>query len=231
MPRHFALIPAAGSGSRIGGAAPKQYLPLAGRPLLYHAIKRICAAAEIDRVYVVLAPGDADFGRYDWTEFGARLKPAYCGGATRAASVLNGLESARDEAAGEDWVLVHDAARPCLGAAELARLLAELRDDEVGGLLALPLADTLKRAKDARVEATLPRDSLWRAQTPQMFRYATLLAALRAPSRTEVTDEASAVERLGLRPRLVTGSSANIKVTFPEDLRLAAAILENMGTA
>src|SRR5260221_6036838 len=175
MPRVFALIPAAGTGARMAGELPKQYLLLAGRPLLYHSIRRLADVAEIVRICVVLAPGDALFVRHDWREFGERLAPLYRGGATRAASVLNGLDVLHGEIDATDWVLVHDAARPCLGAAELTRLLDELRDDAVGGLLALPLADTLKRADDEpRVLRTEPREHLWRAQTPQMFRYAIL---------------------------------------------------------
>jgi 2-C-methyl-D-erythritol 4-phosphate cytidylyltransferase len=140
--------------------------------------------------------------------------------------VFNGLLAARDTIAGSDWVLVHDAARPCLGREELDRLLGELEEDETGGLLAVPVADTLKRAnRELRVAATEPRDNLWLAQTPQMFRYRLLIEALRAADPARVTDEASAIEGLGLKPRLVMGDSRNIKVTFPEDLAIAELIL------
>jgi len=223
-----ALIPAAGTGSRLGAALPKQYLEIAGRPLLYHALLALAQHSRIEQVFVVLAQGDDRFARYDWRELGERIKPLYCGGETRAASVFNGLLAARDTIAGSDWVLVHDAARPCLGREELDRLLGELEEDDIGGLLAVPVADTLKRAnRELRVAATEPRDNLWLAQTPQMFRYRLLIEALRAADPARVTDEASAIEGLGLRPRLVMGDSRNIKVTFPEDLVLAELILQN----
>jgi 2-C-methyl-D-erythritol 4-phosphate cytidylyltransferase len=150
----------------------------------------------------------------------------YCGGATRAASVYNGLIAARDAIAGDDWVLVHDAARPCLTAAALDRLIAEIGDDEVGGLLAVPVADTLKRRdRDGRVSATEARESLWQAQTPQMFRYELLVEALRRAGPATVTDEAAAIERMGLKPKLVMGEARNFKVTRSEDLELAELVL------
>jgi 2-C-methyl-D-erythritol 4-phosphate cytidylyltransferase len=224
----YALVPAAGSGSRMGIAAPKQYLELGQRPLLYHALRALAADRRIDRIFVVLAPGDEHFIRIDRQALGSRVTPLYCGGKTRAASVFNGLLAARDTIEASDWVLVHDAARPCLGSEELDRLFGELEDDETGGLLAVPVADTLKRAnRDLRVAGTEPRDNLWLAQTPQMFRYRLLIEALRAADPAVATDEARAIEGLGLKPRLVMGSATNIKVTFPEDLALAELILRN----
>ena len=229
MPKFFAVIPAAGSGSRMGQELPKQYLELSGRPLIYHSLKRLCGHPLIEQVFLVLAQGDPHFTRFDWRQFAPKLQPLYCGGETRAASVFNGLLAARDAVAASDWVLVHDAARPCLGAAELQRLLTELADDETGGLLAVPVADTLKRAnREARVVQTEPRDSLWQAQTPQMFRCRLLLEALRATDPDTVTDEAGAIENLGLKPRLVMGDVRNLKVTYPEDLALAELILKSM---
>ncbi len=226
MSKAHALIPAAGTGSRLGAALPKQYLEIAGRPLLYHALLALAQHPRIEQVFVVLAQGDDRFARYDWRELGERIMPLYCGGETRAASVFNGLLAARDTIAGSDWVLVHDAARPCLGREELDRLLGELEEDDTGGLLAVPVADTLKRAnRELRVAATEPRDNLWLAQTPQMFRYRLLIEALRAADPARVTDEASAIEGLGLKPRLVMGDTRNIKVTFPEDLAMAELIL------
>jgi 2-C-methyl-D-erythritol 4-phosphate cytidylyltransferase len=222
MSEFYALVPAAGSGSRIGGELPKQYLPLAGMPMIYHALARLCGDTEIDTVFVVLAPDDAFFALYDWTVFGGKLQPLYCGGMTRAESVLNGLMAAELEP--DDWVLVHDAARPCLSEAQLAKLIAELRDDEVGGILAVPVADTLKRADGAgRITVTEPREGLWQAQTPQMFRTGLLLQALQ--TAPEVTDEASAVESLGLHPRLVAGDPTNFKVTYSQDMQLAELLL------
>ncbi|MEK6593436.1 MAG: 2-C-methyl-D-erythritol 4-phosphate cytidylyltransferase [Pseudomonadota bacterium] len=232
MPKYFALVPAAGSGSRMGGmgnAPPKQYLALAGRPLIYHAIRRLCEHPQIQQVFVVLAPGDAHFARHDWTVFHSRLTPLYCGGETRAASVFNGLLAARDALAASDWVLVHDAARPCLDAAELDRLMGELGDDATGGLLAVPVADTLKRAnREGLVVRTEARDHLWQAQTPQMFRYRLLIEALRAADPAVITDEAGAIENLGLKPKLVMGSARNLKITHPEDLALAELVLKSM---
>ncbi len=227
MTEFFALVPAAGSGSRMGGELAKQYLPLAGQPMIYHALATLCASPDIGIVFVVLAPDDVQWHRHDWTRFGDKLQPLFCGGATRAESVLNGLMAAELEP--DDWVLVHDAARPCLTQEQLARLIAELRDDEVGGLLAVPVADTLKRA-DAnigagqRIARTENREGLWQAQTPQMFRTGLLLRALRTTSN--VTDDASAVEALGLHPKLVASESTNFKVTYAQDIKLAELLLQ-----
>ena len=227
--RYFALIPAAGSGSRMGSELPKQYLELAGAPMLQHAIKALCAHPKIEQVFVVLAADDAYFARYDWTPFDAKLRRLYCGGATRAASVLNGLHAIAPIVQPEDWILVHDAARPCLTQAHLNALIEELDDDEVGGLLAVPVADTLKRADAAaRVIATAPRENLWQAQTPQMFRHGLLLRALEELGTDTPTDEARAVEHLGLTPKLVACDASNLKVTYAQDLKLAELILGNL---
>ena len=227
MSKAHVLIPAAGAGVRMGGASPKQYLDIAGRPLLWHALNALCSHARIDHVFLVLAAGDSLFARHDWRDFRDRLTPLYCGGATRAASVFNGLLAIHDVAAENDWILVHDAVRPCLRAADIERLSAELEGDSTGGLLAVPLSDTLKRAqRDMRVVRTEPREDLWLAQTPQMFRYRLLLEALRRADPGAVTDEASAIEALGLKPKLVAGDPRNIKVTYPEDLALAELILK-----
>ena len=224
MPRHFAIVPAAGSGSRFGAEKPKQYLDLLGRPLIFHSLAALVACPDIERVWVVLAPDDPWWRRYDWSELGAKLETVACGGATRAESVANGLGAAAMVAADDDWILVHDAARPCIDRAMLAALLSQLADDPVGGILAVPVADTVKRADAAqRVAATLPREGLWQAQTPQMFRHGLLRAAL-ASSRA-VTDEAGAIEAMGLAPKLVRGEASNLKVTWPADLALAAMIL------
>ncbi|TXH85494.1 MAG: 2-C-methyl-D-erythritol 4-phosphate cytidylyltransferase [Thauera aminoaromatica] len=225
-PRHFAIVPAAGSGSRMAAARPKQYLSLLGRPLIHHALSVLCAAPAIDAVFVVLSVDDTEWATHDWSALGPKLRPLFCGGAMRADSVLGGLRAIAGEAAAGDWVLVHDAARPCLAPWHVDKLVRELAHDEVGGLLAVPVADTLKRADEHRhVCETVPRDSLWQAQTPQMFRYAMLRRALEGAR--EVTDEASAIEAAGLRPRLVQGDATNLKVTYPLDLHLAEWILEN----
>ncbi|QEL64895.1 2-C-methyl-D-erythritol 4-phosphate cytidylyltransferase [Oryzomicrobium terrae] len=222
--KYYAIVPAAGHGSRFGSETPKQYLPLLGRPLLYHTLAVLCACSAIDRVIVVLAPDDSWWGAFEWTSLGAKLETVRQGGATRAASVQAGLAAAATAAAGTDWVLVHDAARPCLSAAALGQLLQTLADDPVGGLLAVPVADTLKRSDQRdRVAATVPRDGLWQAQTPQVFRYGLLCDAL--ARFADVTDEAGAMEAAGHVPRLVRGELANLKVTYPADLALAERLL------
>lgn len=227
--RFFGLIPAAGGGERMGQARPKQYLALAGRTMLYHSVNALLASGRIDTVFVVLAPADTEFRQLEWSEFGERIAPLYCGGASRRDSVLNGLVAASSAVQADDWILVHDAARPCLGQRELLRLLDDLAGDEVGGILGVPVADTLKRADTGGlIQATEPREHLWQAQTPQMFRHGLLLQAL---SRSDVvTDEAGAVEAMGLKPKLVQGSAANLKVTYAEDLQLAQTILTIPGT-
>lgn len=223
MSEFYALVPAAGSGSRMRSALPKQYLELAGKPMIYHALSALCKCPEISLVFVVLAPDDTHFHEYDWSEFGDRLQPLYCGGATRAESVLNGLMASELEP--DEWILVHDAARPCLIQAHLSRLIAEVRNDDVGGILAVPVADTLKRAnEDRRIARTEDRNGLWQAQTPQMFRTGLLVEALE--SARDVTDEASAIEALGLHPKLVESATTNFKVTYPQDIRMAELLLK-----
>ena len=230
MPDIHALIPAAGGGSRMGAEIPKQYQLLAGQPLIRHAVHVLCASAQVRQVFVVLSPEDALFRQQDWTAYKGRLEPLYCGGATRAASVLNGLMAMVDAVEPDDWVMVHDAARPCLTARLIDRLINEIADDKVGGLLAVPVADTLKRADQTQhVVDTASRENLWQAQTPQMFRYRLLLEALRNAGSAKpgtLTDEASAIEQLGLKPLLVMGSSGNLKVTWPEDLKFAEIALK-----
>lgn len=242
----FGLIPAAGSGARFAagsngdGAMPKQYRPLqsragAGRPMILHSIEALLAAPEIELVFVVLAPDDSVFRTLELGPNANRVAPLYCGGASRRDSVLNGLVAASSTVEPDDWVLVHDAARPCLAPRELRFLIDAVRADASGrgGLLALPVADTLKRGRaegDAqRVDATVPRSGLWQAQTPQMFSHGMLLDALRGDPGA--TDESSAVERLGISPQLVEGSSRNIKVTYGPDLDLAALVLQSEGRA
>ena len=225
MARAWAVVPAAGSGRRMGSTTAKQYLPLRGRPLLAHALAPLLDCERIEAVVLVVAPDDTRW--QSSIASGPRLLIA-AGGPERCHSVLNGLEALADRAAAEDWVLVHDAARPCVPAADVEALFEQLEQDAVGGLLALPLADTLKRADDQhRVADTVPRDGLWRALTPQMFRYGLLSKALAAAidSGEHVTDEAAAMELAGHRPALVAGSGANLKVTTPADLALAEAVL------
>ena len=240
---YYALVPAAGTGLRMEHTIPKQYLPLAGHSVIWHALHALCSNLLIDGVFVVLAAEDEHWSDQAMASLGPRLHVLRCGGQTRAHSVLNGLRAMAlvlgDIA--EDWVLVHDAARPCLSGSLVEKLIAEVGEDAIGGLLAVPVADTLKRAGDLSVEpcdmvarsvGTVPRDGLWQAQTPQMFRHGLLLRALATMDNTAgkalaVTDEASAVEALGFAPRLVASLTNNIKVTYPADLQLAEIILNN----
>ncbi|PTN10889.1 2-C-methyl-D-erythritol 4-phosphate cytidylyltransferase [Nitrosomonas aestuarii] len=229
MPNYFALIPAAGYGSRMENQLPKQYLTLAARPMIYHAVKTLCQSHKITRVFVVLSPQDPEWQKYDWDEFSDKLTVLYCGGETRAQSVLNGLAAVPRQFTVEpnDWVLVHDAARPLLMQSQLNQLMDELAGDPVGGLLAVPVADTLKRS-DANnyVRQTESREHLWQAQTPQMFRYQTLVDALNKTIHMNITDDASAIEAMGLRPRLVHCKDYNFKITYPQDLELAKLIIQ-----
>ena len=232
LPRHpdtavpgriWFVIAAAGASSRFGGATPKPYLKIAGRSLLEHALRAMLACPGIAGGVVVTVAGDRHFARLPVVL--RRRAVTATGGASRARSVLNGL-LAIEQALPADWVLVHDAARPCLPPADLAALVAACEGDKVGGLLALPMADTLKQSDAAgRSSRSVAREGLWRAQTPQMFRHGLLVRALtRAIGEGfEPTDEAAAIEGLGLQPKLVEGSPLNIKVTRPADLALARA--------
>jgi 2-C-methyl-D-erythritol 4-phosphate cytidylyltransferase len=223
---HYALVPAAGGGARMGAEIPKQYLPLLDRPLVWHTLAALCAVPALTRVFVVLAADDAQWDRHDWSAFDGRLEVLRCGGATRADSVSNGLRAIAGRVADDDWILVHDAARACLTVAHVESLIGAVGGDAVGGILAVPVADTLKQAgSDGAIAATVPRERLWQAQTPQMFRHALLLKALERASA--VTDEASAVEALGLHPKLVAADATNLKVTYPLDLHLAEIILRD----
>lgn len=224
MSRFFAIVPAAGGGSRMGAERPKQYLDLLGRPMIWHALAALVQVPRLAVVYVVLAPEDLWWDRFDWSDFGERLQVLRMGGATRAMSVSNALGALAQQISPQDWVLVHDAARACVQAEHVDCMLDVLQADPVGGLLAVPVADTLKRQTgDGRVECTVARDGLWQAQTPQMFRYNLLVRAL--AESADVTDEAGAIEALGLVPRLVAAEASNFKITYPQDLALAAHIL------
>ena len=225
----WAVVPAAGSGRRFGADIPKQYLELEGKPLLGHVLDLFLQAPAIDGLVLVTAGTDMRWQALLPDPAPRQILVAE-GGATRAASVLSALEMLHEYARPDDWVLVHDAARPCLDASDLANLVKTLEDDSIGGLLAAPVVDTLKRADEqGRVAATQDRTRLWRALTPQMFRFELLLAALRGAlaAGVDVTDEACAIEWPGHEPLLVSGGIDNIKVTRPEDLPLAAAILRS----
>jgi 2-C-methyl-D-erythritol 4-phosphate cytidylyltransferase len=220
-PRYFALIPAAGVGARMAADGPKQYLPVGGKPMLRHTIDAFLSSALVQHVFVVVSPDD---GQIDALVPGAGVTVLRCGGASRMASVQNALRQLREMIGERDWVMVHDAARPGLNAALIEKLITTIGDDAVGGLLALPVVDTVKRAGPA--VSTVARDGLWLAQTPQMFRYRLLCDALAAATDASViTDDASAVEALGLSPRLVEGHPRNLKVTLPADIRIAEMYL------
>ena len=215
------IIPAAGTGNRMANVLPKQYLPLAGKPMISHVIQVFFNNPRIASIHLALSPDDG-FWRTLTLNADSKLKLHYTGGASRSETVLNTLQTI--DAADDDWVLVHDAARPGLSAELLEALLDALQDDAVGGLLALPVADTLKQSQiENRVEKTVSRQHLWQAQTPQMFRYATLKKALTAFGGS-ATDEAEAIEALGLSPKLVQGELANLKVTYPQDLEMLEAL-------
>ncbi|MES2103626.1 MAG: 2-C-methyl-D-erythritol 4-phosphate cytidylyltransferase [Pseudomonadota bacterium] len=230
--RYFALIPAAGVGSRMGATTPKQYLPISGIPILQHTVTAFLGAPQVVHTAVVVSAQDgyADGALHP----SDKLSVLRCGGDTRKESVRNGLDALRSlpglglPIADDDWVLVHDAARPGLTPALIARLIGQVADHAVGGLLALPVVDTVKRADGGTVR-TIPRDGLWLAQTPQMFRYRLLCEALDAAS--EVTDEASAIEAAGYTPLLVEGHACNLKVTLPSDIALAQLYLSGQVAA
>ena len=229
LARYFALIPAAGIGARMNAGCPKQYMPLAGKPMLRHVLDTFAASRAIAHAYVVVDAQDGYIADLlaNAPELAQRISLIRKGGATRHESVLNGLRAIREQVKDEDWVLVHDAARPGITPELIDKLIKELQDDPVGGLLALPMVDTLKRCDaGGRIENTVSREGLWAAQTPQMFRYALLRRALEEAQA--VTDEASAVEALGLRPKLVEGSPRNLKLTLPHDLALAEMYLKGL---
>lgn len=222
-------MPCAGVGERAGLGAPKQYAHIAGRALVAHTLAALAQVPRLRATLVVLAPGDTQFAALAGALDTERCWVAHCGGVTRAATVANGLaELQRRGAAADDWVLVHDAARCLLRPAWVERLIDACLADAVGGLLALPLADTLKQAEGGRVQRTLPRGDKWVAQTPQMFRLELLQRAL-AQAGDAVTDEASAIEALGHAPLLVPGELENFKITWPQDLALAERLLAMRG--
>jgi 2-C-methyl-D-erythritol 4-phosphate cytidylyltransferase len=221
-PRFYALVPCAGVGVRAGTVGPKQYAPLAGAAVVAHTLRALARVGRLAQVLVVLSPDDDAF-ETQVPAFAGWVSRA--GGTSRAATVAGGLnELARRGARYDDWVLVHDAARCLVRAEWIDALIDACSDDPVGGLLALPVADTLKDERDGRVHATVDRAHKWQAQTPQMFRLGLLQEALRAAGPT-VTDEAAAVEALGHSPRLVRGALENFKVTFPNDFDLADRLL------
>jgi 2-C-methyl-D-erythritol 4-phosphate cytidylyltransferase len=222
----WCVVPAAGRGARVGGEIPKQYLPIAGKPMLLHALERLAAHPRIAGLMVVLEAGDARWPK--WLTFDGKPVSTTIGGAERADSVLAGLRALAGHVEKSNFVLVHDAARPCVRLADISRLI-ESGIPVGGALLAAPVRDTLKRADaQGRVVATEPREARWRAMTPQLFRLGELVAALESArdAGIAVTDEAMAMERAGHSPLLVEGSEDNIKVTTPADFALAEFILK-----
>jgi 2-C-methyl-D-erythritol 4-phosphate cytidylyltransferase len=223
MQKFHVIIPAAGVGNRMANVLPKQYLQLAGKPMISHVIQVFFNNPRIAGIYLALSPED-EFWRTLTLNPESKLHLHYTGGETRSDTVLNTLQAI--DADDDDWILVHDAARPGLSAALLDVLLDTLENDEVGGLLAMPVADTLKKSDELNhVEKTISRQSLWQAQTPQMFRYVTLKKALSNFEGTP-TDEAEAIEAIGLQPKLVQGELRNLKITYPQDLALLEALFE-----
>ena len=222
----WAVVPAAGRGARMDAGQPKQYLPLGGRTVIEHALTPLLDYPELETLVVVLGPDDRSF--HDMEVASHPILKTTTGGASRADSVLAGLRALR-EAADDDLVLVHDAARPCLRVDDLDRLIRVARRSRDGALLAVPAKDTLKRVVDGRVGATLARDDVWQAQTPQVFPVAALRKALEQGDRALITDESSAMEAAGFRPRCVEGHGDNLKVTYLDDLPLAEASLRAQG--
>lgn len=225
-PRFFAFIPAAGVGSRMGAELPKQYLPLNGKALFLYTLNAFLKVKKIAHIFLILSPDDAHFQRFSHLPIfeNPKIKILHCGGATRAESVFNALNVTSDFLRPDDFALVHDAARALIQPNLIEHLIAELENDAVGGLLAIPVQDTLKKAKNSCVLKTTPREEFWLAQTPQMFRYALLKDAL--AQHLNATDESAAVEKLGLSPKLINGAFSNFKITTPDDLKLAEMILK-----
>jgi len=221
-PRYFALIPAAGVGARMAASGPKQYLKIGGKPMLRHAIDAFLFSELIAHTYVVVSPDDPVIDSIVPSHGVTVLR---CGGATRAESVQNGLAALNTTLRENDWVLVHDAARPGVDEALIEKLITHTGEHPVGGVLALPVVDTVKRCIAGEV-GTVSREGMWLAQTPQMFRYKLLREALSAArDMKQITDDASAVEALGLSPKLVEGDPRNLKVTLPGDVRIAEMYL------
>jgi 2-C-methyl-D-erythritol 4-phosphate cytidylyltransferase len=222
--RCYALVPCAGVGSRAGTIGPKQYMRLAGTTVVGHTLAALAKVPRLQNVMVVLSAGDDEF---EWQVPGFPGWVSRAGGASRAQTVANGLaELQQHGAAPDDWVLVHDAARCLVQPQWIDALIDACIEDSVGGLLALPVADTLKDERQGRVAATVDRANKWQAQTPQMFRIGMLRTALERAG-VQVTDEASAIESLGLQPKLVRGSLENFKVTYANDFDLAERLLRS----
>lgn len=223
--KFWAVVPAAGVGKRMNADRPKQYLDLAGKTVIEHTLLRLLHAEVFTAVAVAISEEDPYWSELSVANHENIIRAK--GGKERADSVLSGLHAIYDQARDDDWVLVHDAARPCITATDIHHLINSLVDDEVGGILALPCADTLKNVQGKNILGTADRSHIWRALTPQMFRYGDLKTALeQAVGNPAITDEASALELQGKQPKIVEGRPDNIKITRPEDLALAQFFME-----
>lgn len=228
----WAIVPAAGIGARMNSEMPKQYLKLNGQSVIAHTLNRLAGLADLRATVIALHPQDAL-----WAQHGVALKEGLMtcsGGEQRCQSVLNGLYALAGLADDDDWVLVHDAVRPCVRLEDINTLLREIDNHPVGGLLGIPVSSTLKLANEkGDIVATMPRDDMWQASTPQAFRYGKLREVLEqtVAHGDFVTDEAAAMEKAGYTPRLVRGGADNIKITYPEDLRMASVILHAQAQA
>ena len=226
--RIWAVIPAAGVGKRYSSDIPKQYLPLSGIPVLLHSINKLVKLDEIEEILVVLNPEDTFWEKLNFSH--PKVKAIH-GGLQRCNSVNSALEELSGRAKKGDWVLVHDAVRPCISDSDLKKITSIVNDEEVGGLLAFPILDTIKEVgENLDVQKTIPRGNLWSAMTPQIFRYGVLKQALEAAimAGESVTDEASAIEAIGLTPRIIQGEKTNIKITHPSDMVLAESIINTL---
>ena len=229
--RIWAVLPAAGIGRRMGAQIPKQYLPLAGKCVIEHSIDVLCAEPRIDAIVVAVAENDSNWQQLNFTQRERIIEVP--GGAERAESVFNALCYLLEKSTASDWVLVHDAVRPCLNAKDLKALMATALDTEDGAILAVPVRDTMKRVSENQIYETISRENLWHAQTPQMFPLLKLYHALERAQKmgVTVTDEAQAMERVGFRPVVVEGRMDNIKITRPEDLQQANFYLQTLEMA
>lgn len=226
-PKYWCVVPAAGVGARMKASVPKQYLSLAGKTILDQTLGRLVSFSKLEQVVVVVNSNDRHWPTLEMSQ--NNKVASVVGGRERSQSVLNGLRSIEPLVDEHDWVLVHDAARPCVRLSDIEKLMAAVADSSVGGLLGCPVQDTIKRADGKHVVETVDRSTLWQAYTPQMFRFKLLIDALEkaANEGIAVTDEASAIEYLGHRPILVQGGKDNIKITHPEDIALAEMFLES----
>lgn len=225
-PAYWIVVPAAGVGARMGAALPKQYLPLVGKTVIEHTLERLLTLTDIAGIYLVLGADDTYWNDLPLAQHNRILRVT--GGAERCDSVLNALAQLQDKASPDDWVLVHDAARPCIHTQSVLQLIEQVKNHPVGGILGVPVSDTLKQVADSVIHSTSDRRLLWQAQTPQMFRLGLLRDCLqRALAEGKmITDESSALESYGYQPLMVQGRSDNIKITRPEDLVIAAMLLQ-----